>query len=178
MTQVKRVRRLAGVLYIAAFIVMVFVGAGTLIGLVIQFPTAATLQTAYPAFSVSAEISQGLIIASVIIGLVPMIVWVWTLDQMRRLFACYKIGAVLSDRSAHFIQRIGFGLMGIGLAQLALVPIQSLLLTISNPPGERSLSIGLTSDMLGFLMAAGMMIIIGWAMREASDVAAENRAFV
>ncbi len=29
-----------------------------------------------------------------------------------------------------------------------------------------------------FALAAGLLIVIGWAMRDASDVAAENRAFV
>ena len=178
MTHVNRVRRLAGVLYIAAFGVMTFVVLGTLIGLIIEFPTAASLQTAFPTFAVSSDISWGLILTSVGVGLVPVAIWVWTLDQMRRLFGCYKSGAVLTDRSAHFIQRIGFGLMGVGVAQLIVLPIQSLILTVSNPPGQRAISVGLTSDMLGFLIAAGMMIIIGWAMREASEVAAENKAFV
>jgi hypothetical protein len=31
---------------------------------------------------------------------------------------------------------------------------------------------------LGFLMAAGLLTVIGWAMREAAAVKAENAAFV
>jgi hypothetical protein len=119
-----------------------------------------------------------LIAASVIVGLFPMAVWVWTLDQMRRLFGCYKAGAVLTDQSAVYIQRIGMGFMGVALIEMILVPIQSVILTWANPAGERAVSVGLHSDMLGFLIAAGLMTVIGWAMREAARAAAENEAFV
>jgi ABC-type transport system involved in cytochrome bd biosynthesis fused ATPase/permease subunit len=40
------------------------------------------------------------------------------------------------------------------------------------------LSIGLDQGTLGFLMAAGLLTVIGWAMREAAAVKAENAAFV
>ena len=43
---------------------------------------------------------------------------------------------------------------------------------------ERTLSIGLDSGTLGFLMAAGLLTVIGWAMREAAAVKAENAGFV
>jgi multisubunit Na+/H+ antiporter MnhC subunit len=178
MDKSNRVHRLAGVLYAASIVVMIFVGLGTLIGIGVSFPTAEALQNSFPAIAVAPDIPQSLIVASVVVGVVPVAIWLWTLNQMRRLFGGYKTGAVLTDQSAHHIQRIGLGFMGIALVQLALVPIQGLILTWANPVGQRALSVGITSDMLGFLLAAGLMTVIGWAMREAAQAASENEAFI
>ena len=176
--QVDRVRRLAGPLYIATIVVMAFVVIGTIAGLILTFPTAETLQQKFPAFAVTPDIPNHLIWLSMLAGLLSLAVWVWPLDQMRRLFGCYKSGAVLTDQSAGFIQRIGVGFMGVALIEMILIPVQSVILTWANPAGERAISVGLNSDMLGFLIAAGLMTVIGWAMREAASAAAENKAFV
>lgn len=174
----ERVRRFAGYLYVAVIAVMGFVALGTVIGAITNTPTATTLQQNFPHLSVPAHIPQHLIYASFGAGLVPMLAWLWTLDQMRRLFGCYKTGAVLTNQSARFIQRIGVGCMAVALAQMVLIPIQSLILTYANPVGERAISVGLNSDMLGFLIVAGMMTVIGWAMGEAAAAANENKGFI
>lgn len=178
MSQSNRVRQFAGYLYVAVIFVMGFVAIGTVVGLFANMPTAASLQQQFPHLAVSADIPQHFIVASVVAGIVPVLVWLWTLDQMRRLFACYKVGAVLTDQSARFIQRIGLGFMAVALVQIVMIPVQSLILTFANPAGERSISVGLNSDMLGFLIAAGLMTVIGWAMGEAAAAAQENQAFV
>lgn len=176
--QVKRVRRLAGVLYYGTLVVMAVVVFGSIATLAMAYPTQAMLQQNFPSLAVSPDITDRLIMASVAFSLVPAVVWVWTLLQMRQLFGCYKTGAVLTDRSARLIQRIGVGFMGIALVQLALFPVQGIILTWANPVGERALSIGVNSDTLGFLIAAGLMTVIGWAMGEAAQVDAENKGFV
>jgi hypothetical protein len=178
MAQVERVRRLAGILYYSTIVVMAVVVIGTIVTLAMSYPTRVTLQQANPGIAVAPGITDGLIMASVVFSLVPMVIWVWTLNQMRLLFGCYKTGAVLTDQSARVIRRIGVGFMGLAVVQLALIPIQGIILTWANPAGERALSIGINSDTLGFFIAAGLMTVIGWAMGEAAQAAAENKGFV
>jgi hypothetical protein len=158
---------------------MVFVVVGAGIGLGITEPiNIDAIRAAYPALQIADQITQKQILASLIIGLFPMLIWVWILNQMRHLFEGYKAGNVLTDRSAHLIQRIGSGFLGLAVAQIALVPIQSVLLTWSNPAGERAISVAIHSEMLGFFIAAGLMTLIGWAMRDASNAVTENEAFI
>lgn len=174
-----RVRRLAHFLYYGTFVLMVFVIVGTVLGLAIAKPISLdAIRAAHPALQIGDQITQAQMIASLAIGLVPMLIWVWTLNQMRHLFGGYKTGKVLTDRSAHLIQRIGSGFLGLAVVQVALVPIQSVLLTWSNSAGERAISVGVHSDTLGFFIAAGLMTVIGWAMRDACDAVAENKAFI
>ncbi|MEO1640056.1 MAG: hypothetical protein AAFU41_12525 [Pseudomonadota bacterium] len=115
---------------------------------------------------------------AVLVGLLNPAILLWVLNQMRLLFDAYTKGAVLTADNAALIQRIGQGFLALACAPLFIQPVQTVLLTLSNPPGQRSLSIGVESDMVFFALSGGLIIVIGWAMKEASSVAAENRAFV
>ena len=53
-----------------------------------------------------------------------------------------------------------------------------MLASLANPPGERVLTISLEGADLGQVLAGGLMVVIGWAMREAAVVAEENRGFI
>jgi uncharacterized membrane protein len=44
--------------------------------------------------------------------------------------------------------------------------------------GQRLLSIGIDSSTLGFLLSGGLLIVIGWVMREAAKAAEDAKGFV
>lgn len=102
----------------------------------------------------------------------------WTFNEMRKLFASYLKGQALTRASAHLIERIGRGLLGLAVLPFVLLPIKSVLLSMANPQGERMLSVGVSSTSVGFALTAGLLIVIGWAMREAVAAVDENKAFV
>lgn len=112
------------------------------------------------------------------VGLITPVILLWTLNEMRKLFAAYARGAVFTDASARLIQRVGQGFLALAITPLFVQPVQSLLLSLGNPPGQRSISITIESDMILFALSGGLIIVIGWAMRSATAIAAENRAFV
>ena len=126
----------------------------------------------------SAEATRGQLIAVVALNLISPLILILTLNEMRKFFAAYAAGGVLTNANARLIQRIGQGFLALAIAPFILRPIQTVLLTLANPPGQRSIAITVDSDMLFFALAGGLIIVIGWAMREASDVAAENKSFV
>ncbi|NSX53653.1 DUF2975 domain-containing protein [Parasulfitobacter algicola] len=129
-------------------------------------------------FAVSPNISQPEMYIAVTLNLIPVIILLFTLNTMRQLFGLYRQGQILTDTCARLIQRIGQGFLALALAPFLLNPMLSYILSRANPSGERSISVSLNSDMFFFAIAGGLIIIIGWALREASDLAAENRAFV
>lgn len=109
------------------------------------------------------------------LSLGPMI---WVLWQMRGLFGLYAAGAALSDAAAAHIRRAGAGLAALALVQALLMPLQTLALTWDNGPGERSIALAITSEMLWLALSGGLLVVIGWAMSEAARQAEENRGFV
>jgi len=128
--------------------------------------------------TVSPHTTQTQIFLALAIGLINPLILMLTLNQMRKLFLAFSRGAILTDQSARLIQRIGQGFVALAAATFLLRPLQMLILTMDNPPGSRSLTIGLNSDMIFFGLSGGLIIVIGWAMREASIAAAENRSFI
>lgn len=178
MSQLNRVRRLANVLYYVTAGVMGVV-AMTLAGVwVVAPPAVAEFQAQFPGLTISPELSGGAYVAVIVVSLLPGLIWLWVLDRMRRLFACYRDGEVMTDQPARHIQRLGQGFLCLGAVQFVSAPLLSVLLTSANGAGERSLSVGLNTEMMGFFIAAGLMTLIGWVMRDVSAVKAENEAFV
>lgn len=112
------------------------------------------------------------------VSLLQMIPLVWALDHLRRLFAGYRRGAVLTADAARHIRKVGLGLMLTALLRLLAQPLSAIALTAAAPPGSRMLVLGLSSNELGLLLAAGVMAVIGLAMEDAAKAAEENRGFV
>lgn len=112
------------------------------------------------------------------VGLLPIVALVWALDTLRRLFARYRDGDVLTEGSALLIRKAGKALLFVAGLKIIVQPIQSVLLTWQSAPGSRQLSIGIGQAEIGFLLTAGLLTVIGWAMTEAAQIAEENRSFV
>lgn len=100
------------------------------------------------------------------------------LVQMRRLFARYRRGEILIQPCARHILHIGWALAALALAQLVVLPLQIVVLTMDNPPDDRLLSTAFGSESLWLLLSGGLLIVIGWVMVEAVRAADENAGFI
>jgi hypothetical protein len=114
----------------------------------------------------------------VAVGLLPAAVLFWALDLLRRLFRLYKSGEVLTENAAILIRQTGKAMLLLALLKIVVHPVQTLLLTWQSPPGSRMVSIAIGQAEIGFLLLAGLLTVIGWAMTEAARVAEENRSFI
>ncbi|MEZ5713802.1 MAG: DUF2975 domain-containing protein [Paracoccaceae bacterium] len=112
------------------------------------------------------------------LSLLPALGALYALWQAQALFALYRGGETLSPAPARRIGRIGWGLLAAAGLGLAVRPAVAVALTAANPPGTRLLAVSFGSGDVGLGLAAGLMIVIGWVMREAAAVAEENRSFV
>lgn len=178
MSQLTRVSKWAAVLRgitIAAMVVLPV----TIIGGLFNTPLVPeALNGTLDGVAVSPDATPGQLATVVALNLISPIILLLTLNEMRKLFGAYVDGQVLTESSAQMIQRIGQGFLALAIVPFVLRPIQTVLLTLANPPGERSLAVGLDSDMIFFALSGGLIMVIGWAMREASEAAAENKSFV
>lgn len=137
-----------------------------------------TLNSALGDVAVSPNATRAQLISVIVLNLISPVILFLTLNEMRKLFGAYVQGQVLTQASARLIQRVGQGFLALAIVPFLIKPVQSVLLTLANPPGERSLAVGLDSDMIFFAISGGLIMVIGWAMREASDIATENKSFV
>lgn len=168
-----RLQSLSGILYWVALVLsaalplLVLVYAGKWVS------DPASLLTRAPAGATVTPTQAALVAAVALVSVLPMVA---ALRGMVRLFACYREGEVLTAENAETILRIGRAMVLVALFTILTPTLQTLILSWTAP--ERTLAIGLDSGTLGFLMAAGLLTVIGWAMREAAAVKAENAGFV
>lgn len=171
-----RLKKLSGVLYGAALclsvvlpiLVLIYAGKGLA-------DPASLLSRApmVPPGTLVTKLQAGLVAAVGIAAVLPMVA---ALRAMAQLFGRYRDGEVLSEGNANAILRIGRSLLLVALFTVAVPTLQTLILSWNAP--QRTLSVGIDSGTLGFLMAAGLLTVIGWAMVEAARIKAENEGFV
>lgn len=116
--------------------------------------------------------------AGIAVSLIPHAFTLMALVAMRQLFALYRGGDPLAPAAALLIRRIGANLLAAGVLGFLVMPLCTVLFTLSNPPGERMVAVGISNGDVGFVLVAGLMFLIGWSMTEASRVAEENKGFV
>lgn len=109
------------------------------------------------------------------LSLVPML---YSLAQIRALFALYSAGQILTEPCAERIGRAGAGLASLALLQTVLVPVQGLILTADVPSGRPSLIIAISSETRWLLLCGLLLAVIGRIMAEAARLAEENAGFV
>ena len=117
-------------------------------------------------------------LGALLVGLLPLVIFVWTLEQMRGLFQTYAHGAVLTAEAAQRIVDIGKGFLALALAPLVVKPVTSVLSSLGNPRGERELVLTVDSNTFFFALISGLLIVIGFAMRQAAEMAEDHRAIV
>lgn len=114
----------------------------------------------------------------ILLLMLPQAVPLYVLWQLEILFGLYRRGETLTRAPALRIRRIGLGVAALAPLSVLIRPVAGLLLTLANPPGERQLSVGLSSSDIGLVLAGGLLVVIGWIMGEAARIAEENRGFV
>jgi uncharacterized membrane protein len=120
-------------------------------------------------------IQSTLVAAVAVFATYPLVA---TFLGMRRLFGRYRQGEILSDACASDILRIGQALFAVAATTVIVPTLQILILSWNIGPGQRLLSIGLDGSTLGFLLSGGLLIVIGWVMREAAKAAEDAKGFV
>jgi Protein of unknown function (DUF2975) len=102
----------------------------------------------------------------------------WALWEIWRLFGCYARGELLSHRPAMHLHRLGLALISLAAAMPLSQTLSVLALTLGNPPGQRQLMVGLSSQHYLSLLLGLVLLALAQVMREAARVAEENAEFI
>jgi Protein of unknown function (DUF2975) len=171
-----RIIRLSHWLYWAAMILAYLLPLVVALVILRGFFDPETLLRQYPTLDAGTPVTllQGALVAAVaVVAVLPMVA---AFLAMGSLFNRYRRGEVLSDGSAADILRIGRAMLFVAAATVLVPTLQVLILSWG--AGQKTLQIAVDGSTLGFLLSAGLLTVIGWAMREAAQVKAENEGFI
>jgi hypothetical protein len=102
----------------------------------------------------------------------------FALWQMWALFGCFAQGELLALQPARHLRRLGLALSALAGVQPLSRTLGVLALTWGNPPGQRQLWVGLSSDHYLALLFGLVLLALAQVLTEAARVAEENQAFI
>jgi hypothetical protein len=172
-----RIRRLSTWLWWTSGVLALVLPAVVLLAVLKGWFDPATLAARFPALPAATPVSSAQAALVAALGLLSTLPMVVACLAMRRLFGRYRQGEILTDACAAEILRIGAALLAVALATVLIPALQLLTLSWFSPAG-RILAIGLDGGTLGFVLAGGLLTVIGWVMGEASRLREENEGFV
>lgn len=121
-------------------------------------------------------------------GLTPALLWLslslpllsglLALWHVWRLFGHYAAGRVFDLASVRHLQWLGWGLLALAAARPLSHTLAVLVLSWHNPPGQRQLLVGISSDHYALLMLGLVLVAMARIMRESVRVAQENAEFI
>lgn len=118
------------------------------------------------------------IIASTLISLSELAVAAAAFAALARLFGIFETGDVFDPEAGQQLRRTGQWFIATAVWTLLANSLQVLVLSAANPPGQRHLAIGLSSEQIFPLLLAGILYQLGHILSLAAALRAENRSFV
>ena len=112
------------------------------------------------------------------VALVPVAVGLFALLQVWHLFGDYARGAIFTASATARLRRLAWSILGVALAQVLARTGLGLVLTMNNPPGQKVLVVGLSSNDYILVLFGLLLLSIAWVMVEATRLARENEEFV
>ncbi len=110
--------------------------------------------------------------------LFPLAALTYGIWNVRKLFSFYKEGVVFSFEHVKLFKNTAKGLLLWVALSIVYESAKSVLFSLGNPPGSRTLSVGVSSWEITTLMAGGIIFVIAWVMDEGRILAEENELTV
>lgn len=112
------------------------------------------------------------------VSMIPMSVLLIMLHCAYRLFDDFRLGLVFTVDAVIGLRRIGSCILALAVLRPVTATLLSLILTWSNPPGQRILALSLGVDDYMAATLGGLVFAIGYVMADAARIADDNRQIV
>ncbi len=169
-----RLRRLAGIMRWVSLALAAF-GPVVLIGVWMRFEVFAP--SVMPGLGVGTF--SGLDrIGGYAISMLPAAIGVWGFLNLAALFGRFAAGDLFDAGNALRLRRFAISLLAVVPAKVVAHALLSVWLTRAMPPGSRQLQISFSSDDVVLFAIGLLMVALATVLREAAEIADENRQFV
>jgi cell division protein FtsX len=98
--------------------------------------------------------------------------------QVGRLCRALRAASAFGDALSATLRRLALALMALAGCEVLVQSAQSVVLTYLNPPGQRALTIGVSTDFLLHVVVALLLLALAAVLREAARIAEEHRQFI
>lgn len=111
-------------------------------------------------------------------SLIPVAVAIYGLLRLQALFALFRQTIFFTDANVRHIRAFSLTLFANALLTTITVALLSIVLTMNNPPGQRALSISISSHQIIMAFIAVIFAIIASIMIEGRKLAEDNAEIV
>jgi len=113
-----------------------------------------------------------------LISLLPLSALIYGLINIRKLFSFYQEGVIFSFEHVNIFKRTSKALILWVMLSILYESAKSILFSMGNPPGQRTVSIGFSSPEITTLVVAGIVFVIAWVMDEGRIITEEQQLTV
>lgn len=124
------------------------------------------------------HLSIGLRLTGFLISLFPLTALIYGCVHIRKLFFFYQNGVIFSFDHVNIFKRTSISLILWVFLSIFYESAKSILFSIGNPPGQRVVSIGFSSQEMTTLVVAGIVYIIARVMDEGRMITEEQELTV
>lgn len=110
--------------------------------------------------------------------MLPAAAVMWGLTHLRRLLSAFAMGQVFTIESVTALRRFAWCVAAAIVLDVISGAMISVILTMNNPPGQRELAIGLSSDQVLTVFFGAVFALIARVMEVGRRLAAENAEFL
>jgi hypothetical protein len=122
--------------------------------------------------------SQSVLTVLAIVAAIPALLFLLCLHQVCRFFGFVRRGQVFDEGSLSSLRLLGRLAIACALAGILCRTAVGLLATSNNPPGQKMLVIGISSNELLAGVTAVLIFVFANIVREAAAAIQENKSFV
>lgn len=112
------------------------------------------------------EISPLIKFFGFLITLIPTAFNIGAFIFLAKLFSSFEKLQIFSEQSVKCLRKLGFCILLNQLVYPVYEALLSLNLTITNPPGQRMITVGFGTHQLNLLVIGACIILISWVMEE------------
>lgn len=109
------------------------------------------------------------------ISAIPMIIELYILYSLIKLFRLYEKDEVFSINNVRYIRNIGYALLVTQIVNPIYEGLMGVALTWHNPPGHCFASVTLDQTNIGIIFAGLIIILISWIMAEGCKLREEQQ---
>lgn len=113
-----------------------------------------------------------------LVAAIPLMMLLYGLWQIKHLFELFGNGSYFTTIGSQHLLRFGAALLLAAPAGVITRAISSVLLTMQNEEGSRHLVLQAGSNDYFMIVLGGLLLAVGWVMREAARMASELNQIV